>query len=634
MLALLAYLLFGLCVAWRALPSQRGVVKCWLGLVFGCVALMWLPCLPAFFVGFTMTAQRIALGLCFAGTAAAVLIHPWKKSPQQDIKRRFSPPGSQDLAGLLLSLFATVFCVYLLHTHIILPHEDGSLWVGQSTYGDLTLHLSFIESFYQQGQFPPEYSIFPGQKLDYPFLADAASGTLRFFGLSLRMAVIVPSVVMLFCVFLGFWLLAAHMAKKTAPTLAAWLLFVCNGGFGFILFLTGKYSFSDLLTGFYVTPTNLIGEDIRWVNVVCDMLIPQRTTMAGWCVGIPALYLLITALEKTVDGQGGRREFLVLAVLAGFMPMIHTHTFLSLGMLSAGWFFAFLPKVRRQGRLRALIENYILYGLVCMLLALPQLMEWAFDAAGSGRYLWFNPGWEHGHTNWLLFWLLNGGIVFVLMIPMMLFLRGDRARLFWGAAPLFIVANLIAFQPNPYDNNKLMYIWYMLTDILVCVWFWEQLERLRPRALAPAAAVAVVILGTLSGLLTMLREAVGEYQLLDANQAAAAQFIVDDTDPHGLFLTGTNHNNPVSILTGRDILCGSDTFLYYHGIDYLDRQSHVAEMYAGGQAFEQYAAQYGVDYVFIGSAERNDYQVDMDYFRENYPCIYDQNGITIFQITQ
>ncbi len=632
---LLVYLLFGQCLAAVSLPSCRGMVRCWLGLVFGCVALMWLPCLPAFFVGFTLTAQLIALGAAFLGTAALVLcLFRSRKEPAaaKPAPRRLS---AQDMTGLVLSLLATAFCGYLLHTHVLLPGEDGSVWVGQSTYGDLTLHLSFIESFYQQGQFPPEYSIFPGQKLDYPFLADAASGTLRFFGLSLRMAVIVPSLVMLFGVFLGFWLLADRLTKKPAPTLAAWLLFVFNGGFGFVLFLTGKYSFSDLLTGFYITPTNLVEEDIRWVNVVCDMLIPQRTTMAGWCVGIAALYLLVTALRKTVEQGEGRREFAVLAVLAGTMPMIHTHTFLALGMLSGGWFFAFLPKARRQGHLRPLIENYVLYGAVCMALALPQLFEWAFDAAGSGRYLWLNPGWEHGQTNWLWFWLVNGGVVFLLTAPMMVLLRGDRARLFWGAAALFLVANIVSFQPNPYDNNKLLYIWYMVTDILVCSWLWQLLEKVRPHALAGALAAAVVVLGTLSGAMTMLREAVSEYQLLSGPQVRAAAFITDNTDPHGLFLTAANyHTNPVSILTGRDILCGSDTFLYYHGIDYAERQSHVAAMYAGGEDFERWAEQYGVDYVYIGDGERDLYTVDTAYFQQNYPLVYDQDGILIFQITK
>lgn len=631
MLALLIYMLFGLTLAWRVLPSLRGAVKCWLGLVFGCVALMWLPCLAAFFVGFTKTAQYIALGAALAAGACLALAGPGR--PQWR-KLAAARPGTPDVTGLLLSLFATAFCAYLLHTHVLLPHDDGSLWVGQSTYGDLAMHLGFVESLYQQGKFPPEYSIYPGQLLDYPFLVDAASASLRFFGLGLRMSVILPSIVMLFMVFFGFWLLADSLTEKLAPTLTAWLLFVCNGGFGFTKFFSGEHSFSQLMTGFYITPTNLADEDVRWVNVICDMLIPQRTTMAGWCVVLACIFLLILALKKTVTEGSGKREFLVLAALAGTMPMIHTHSFLALGLLSGGWFFAFLDKARKNGQLRTLVLNYVLYGVVCMALALPQLLVWTFQAASTGNLLWFNPGWVHGNMNWLWFWIYNCGVVFCVALVMMFFLRGDNARLFWGAAVVFAVGNLVAFQPNPYDDNKLLYIWYMVVDILACGWLWEQLARIRIRPLARTAAALTVALGVLSGTMTMLREAVSEYQLFSREQADAAEFICENTPADSLFLTSTAHTNPVAVLSGRNILCGAGMYLYYHGVDYQQREAQVAQMYQDSRTFELLAEEYGVDYVYISGSETGSYAVDYDYFAENYPLIYDQGGISIFQIRQ
>ncbi len=629
MLALLVYMLFGLALAWRVLPSLRGAVKCWLGLVFGCVALMWLPCLPAFFVGFTATAQYIALGAALLGTVCLALIGPGRPAWKTLAAAR---PGTRDMTGALLSLAATIFCAYLLHTHVLLPHDDGSLWVGQSTYGDLAMHLGFVESLFRQGKFPPEYSIYPGQLLDYPFLVDAASASLRFFGLSLRMSVIAPSVVMLFCVFYGFWLLADVLTDKLVPTLTAWLLFVFNGGFGFVKFFNGEHTFSELMTGFYVTPTNLADEDVRWVNVICDMLIPQRTTMAGWCVVLACIFLLILGLKKALEDGSGKREFLVLAVTAGTMPMIHTHSFLALGLLSGGWFFAFLGKARKNGRLKTLVRRYVLYGAVCMVLALPQLLVWTFQAAGTGNLLWLNPGWVHGDMNWLWFWIYNCGVVFCVTLVMMFFLRGDKARLFWGAAVIFAVANLVAFQPNPYDDNKLLYIWYMLADILACGWLWEQLTKVKPRVLAASAAALVTVLGTLSGTMSMAREAVSEYQLFSREQADAAAFIDEHTAPDSLFLTSTAHTNPVAVLSGRNILCGAGMYLYYHGVNYQQREAQLGLMYAGGEDFERLAQEYGVDYVFISGSETSSYAVNTDYFAANYPLIYDQDGIRIFQI--
>lgn len=639
MLALIVYLMLGLALARRLLPSYRTPVKCWLGLVFGCVLLMWLPCLAAFFWGFTATAQDNALGLAAAallalGVECVVKRRSGLRQPRGR-KLRLPALSRSDLAGLLASFFATLFCAYLLHTHVLRAGEDGGLWVGQSTYGDLAMHLGFIESLYRQGTFPPEYSIYPGQPLNYPFLVDAASASLRFFGLSLRMAVIAPSVVMLFCVFWGFWLLADKLTGKVGPTLMSWLLFVGNGGFGFIYF-AGRYRFSEIFTGFYTTPTNLTGEDIRWVNVICDMLIPQRTTMAGWCVVLPAIFLLITVLEKTLDGRGGRRETVVLAALAGAMPMIHTHSFLALGILSAAWFFCALPKAKKEGRVRALVWNYVLYGAICLGLAAPQFFKWTMSSVRTGHLLQWNLGWIAGANgalnNWLLFFIMNVGVVFIAMWPVAFTLRGEKLGIFLGAFAIFVLANVVAFQPNLYDNNKLLYIWYMLTDILVCDALWSIPETAPSRALRSAVAAAIVFLGTFSGVLSLLREAVSEYRLLSAEQVEAAGFIVEATEPDSLFLTATAHTNPVSVLGGRNIVCGSSLYLYFHGVDYQEREARLPALFAGGEAFETAAAELGIDYVYLGGSEYSMYDVDTDYFLENYPVVYDAGGITIFQI--
>ncbi|MGM9614021.1 MAG: hypothetical protein ACI3W7_00650 [Oscillospiraceae bacterium] len=634
MIALIVYMALGLALSGRLLPGYRGAVKCWLGLVFGCVALMWLPCLFAFVWGFTRTAQTAAFALAVVGILA--LAAEWIIQKRRAVLSwRPEPLNRSDMIGLFLSLFATVLCAWLLHTHVLRPGEDGGLWVGQSTYGDLGMHLGFVESLYQQGFWPPEYSIYPGQTLNYPFLVDAASASLRFFGLSLRMSVILPSLVMLFCVFFGFWLLADKLTKRVGPSLMAWLLFTCNGGFGFVYFF-GKYRFSEIFTGFYTTPTNLVDEDIRWVNVICDMLIPQRTTMAGWCVVIAAIFLLITAIEKTLANGGGRREILILAVVGGAMPMIHTHSFLALGILSAVWFFCALPRARKTGRMKALFWNYVLYGAICLALAAPQFFKWTMNSVQTGNMLQWNLGWIAGANgalnNWLVFFIMNVGILFLAMWPAALAMRGEKRGLFLGALAIFVLSNVVAFQPNLYDNNKLLYIWFMITDILVCDVIWDVLETAPRRGMRAAIAGVIVFLGTFSGILSLMRETVSEYRLLSEEQVAAADYILAETEPDSLFLTATSHTNPVSVLTGRNIVCGSSLYLYFHGVNYQEREAALPAMFAGGEEFERCAAELGIDYVYLGENEYANYNVNYDYFHENYPLVYDSGGISIFRI--
>ena len=586
MAVFLLYLCFGLLLARLMLPDQRLAIRCWLGLVFGCVLLCWLPCLFAFFLDFTAPAQYAALALVTGGSLfllSKAFVSRERLLPALERTEQ----AWRDRTGLLLSLLLTVFCGYLLHTHVLKPGEDGGLWVGQSTYGDLAMHLGFIESLFQQGRFPPEYSIYPGQQLNYPFLIDAASAGLRFFGLSLRASVILPSLLMFFLVFWGFWLLADKLCGRLAPCVMSWLLFVFNGGFGFYLFL-GKYPFASIFTGYYTTPTNFMSEDIRWVNIICDMLIPQRTTMAGWCVLLAAIYLLICAVEQTLEGKG-LRTMLLLAVLASSMPMIHTHSFLALGILSAVWFFTALPRASREHRVSLLIRRYVYYGMICLVFAAPQIVYWTMDSVSTGNLLRWNLGWVYGANghlkSWFVFFAVNCGVVFLAMWPAIFFIRGQHRRVMLGALAIFVLSNLVAFQPNLYDNNKLLYVWFMLTDILVCHWLYELLLRMQRRRLAAALTAAFLFFGSISGILSLARESLSSYRLFSKEQLAAAEFITSQTEADSTFLTASAHTNVVAVLTGRNIVCGPGLYLYFHGVSYQQREAQARRMFEGGDEF-------------------------------------------------
>jgi hypothetical protein len=85
-----------------------------------------------------------------------------------------------------------VLWCYLLYTHILLPTDGNGLYTGQCTYGDMCMHLGFISSIANQSVFPPDYSIFPGTLLAYPFLNATISSSIYLFGASLRWAYILP----------------------------------------------------------------------------------------------------------------------------------------------------------------------------------------------------------------------------------------------------------------------------------------------------------------------------------------------------------------------------------------------------------------------------------------------------------
>ena len=112
------------------------------------------------------------------------------------------------------------------------------------------------------------------------------------------------------------------------------------------------------------TPTNYTAENIRWVNVIADMMLPQRATLFGWTLLFPALYLLTRAVF-----HHRRRYYLYAGLMAGAMPMIHTHSFLALGLVCGAWLTARLFRDSGLSSLAVRIGKLLIpLGLIAMVI--------------------------------------------------------------------------------------------------------------------------------------------------------------------------------------------------------------------------------------------------------------------------
>ena len=618
----------GVATANRLARRYGLATRLWLGLTLGLGMLMWFPSLFAFALRFSMAAHWCALGA--AGVCAALSIFlPGKKDAPG---RAASEPPAKLVLAVVIPL--TALMAWMQYTHNILPSASGAILTGQSTYGDLNLHLG-IATGLKDAAYPPEYTILPGTLLGYPFLVDAMSGSLHMLGAPLRWAFTVPGVLMSALVFWGFVMLAWEMTKSARSTALASALMFLNGGLGFIYVIDGAMGnparFLEVFTGFYKAPANLVDENIRWVNVMVDMMLPQRTLLAGWLVVIPALWLLARCFK-----EGDRHLFVMLGVWAGFMPMIHTHSFMALGLASAGVMASALAR-SQGGRRKETLIHFLIYGGLAVGLALPQLLTWTFPQTVKGGSLAIRPNWVNWNGRGLIdeyfwFWLKNIGPVYLFLLPGAL-ASGRRGKaLALGALMIWAVAELIQFQPNPYDNNKLFYVAFMLLLPLAAKYLVELYDRMKGLPARSLLAGVFLLVCLLSGGLSLARECVSEYELYGARETEAAAFIGDNAPQDAVVLTGTQHNNPISSLTGRKIVCGTGSFLYYHGLNYARQQKDVQRMYEDPAGNENLFEEYGVDYIYVSSNERANYSVDLETLRERYPVAFD-NGVCVFAVS-
>ena len=145
----LAFQILGILLALYLFQKEKTGTTLLFGSVFGSFALHWLPTIYAFFFQFSVKAHLFAF-ITFVAIVWAVLAFGKEHTL---FKGRFKKPDIVALFRenpalfLLLPLFIYT-CYVLLHATI--PYINGSLHSGQSTYGDMNMHLGFITSIAKQ----------------------------------------------------------------------------------------------------------------------------------------------------------------------------------------------------------------------------------------------------------------------------------------------------------------------------------------------------------------------------------------------------------------------------------------------------------------------------------------------------
>lgn len=629
---LLLFLLSGMVIVRLLLPDLRPHVRVWLGLSLGLLLMMQLPALCARLFSFTILAHVAALGVLIALVAICYALRS---------RRNLAPMRQGDrellavMAAVVLPLTALSAC--LQYTHMIMPAADGSYWCGQSTYGDLCMHLAFVTSM-KDAAFPPSYTLLAGTPLSYPYLVDSLSTSFYLLGMDLNLSLVVPGTLLMALTYAGYMLLAQEVLgnRRKAVAVAA-LLFFLNGGLGFLydFDMMGRDGFEkirEIFTGYYKTPANQPDFNLRFSNVIADLMIPQRALMGGWAMVLPALYLLIRSTR-----EHSMRKTVMLALWASALPLVHTHTFLALALFSGGYILGRI--FMEPGDARGILQRALVYLTIVLVLALPQVLSGAVRQTVEGGVLRFQFNWVNNSggngmiDGYFFFWVKNVGLPFILIVCACLNARRrGYLDIALGMAGIFVVAETILFQRNEYDNNKLFYIWYMFGAMLAADYgsiLMQRLSGLRGRALL----CALFLVGsTLSGALSIARETVSGYQLFGKNAVEAGKWIEENTEKSSVFLTGQQHINPVCSLAGRQIICGSDLYVFFHGLNYQKQAEDCRRFYEDPAGNAEVLNTYDVDYIYVSDYERSSFDVDLTALDEAYELVYENPDVRVYVV--
>ncbi|MDZ7269158.1 MAG: hypothetical protein ONB48_17600 [candidate division KSB1 bacterium] len=630
MAVLIVPLVLGLALSLRLRGAFFLGERLLLAMVFGLVAFTKATFLVALVLG---VRSAVVLGVQTVMLLTAVLLLAHRRKPATG-RKRIAPalPAKRlskvDRVGL--AVFAGSLILFWILAARLILWQNGGLATGYlDAWGDLPLHLSMITVFLNAGPLPLRSSILAGEPLTYPFLADFFSAALMRLGMPLEQAVELPaawlnSVMLTLLYYLGYRL----VRHRGAAALAVGLLLLA-GGLGFLWFLSDLFyapkpiwEFLQHLPRRY---TNISALNIHWVNPVLAHLLPQRSFLFGFPMGLAVILLWWQA--------AGRRPQMAMAagVLTGLLPLFHTHTFLTAMLLAA--MFAGLAVLQRRWQH---VKYWLQFTATALLIAAPALW-FLLSSQVSRQIIRWHPGWMAEGENWLWFWLKNTSVFIPVLLAALLAARGLRVRrralaFYLPFGLLFMVGNLFLFSVFAYDTNKVLIFWFLLSlplvaRVLMALWqaksWWLHGFVFRTLLLAL----------TLSGALNLAHEFQNNGWLeLSAEEVQLAQQLRLRTKPEAVFLTAPIHNHLLT-LAGRAVVLGYPGHVMSHGLPVSAAQQKVAALYRGDSTAESTLLSAGVDYIVCGPNEHHRYGEVCKRLDRRFPLVAQTENYRVYQVT-
>lgn len=470
--------------------------------------------------------------------------------------------------NIVLLLTATTFiCItsFVWLTQALAISPDGYKTGGGGLYGDSALHAAYISRL-ATGEFPPQNPLFAGQTLVYPFANDLFSAVLIKLGLNLNLAFSIPQIIL----FVGFISLFIAITKKFTSYLGVtFSLFIMLLGwgigayyflvewrstnFGLLQFLNKDYTNNDLY-------------NLHFHNILTGLILPERSFLPGLFLGL-LIFLNFINYSKIKD----LRLLIINGFILGILPFWHTHTFIFFIITSIIFFAYFIYKSPK------VITHFLTLLAITALTSFPFFLL-LLSNHPLENFLHFSTGWLSQKENIIIFWMKNSFLIIPLAIIGLFKIDKLHRIYFIPAILIFILANIIIFQPWDWDNIKILIWSFLFFSILA----GKLLSELFLNGKLVKLLISLIILtSTLSGLLSLAFQLKYRFTIYDLADIELSSWLKKNTNVDDIFLIDPIPNHPSTGLAGRLAYVGYPGHLWVHGIDYSKREKINNQIYAG-----------------------------------------------------
>lgn len=480
----------------------------------------------------------------------------------------------------------------------------------------------------------------------------------------------------------------ATTRRGRGAELAAFLavfLWMLSGGVGGWTMLRDKPFNWDTIMGEDWIQKCSDGTEIYWFAAISHVLLPQRSATYAYPLNIVLFSLFhamiyehnptpapITDQDISASAQKKKKKktkqtqtqpilpggFLFCGIVMGLLPLVHVHSYVTVGIIAI---CLALFNLRRslslfptgKSRKEGLFTKWLAYGLPGLLLALPQIMLYnnrleGGDADGNSFVkllpIWRNQPWARywqldpllADLNAIPMWFNSLGFMIPLALLSYFFLQKKAQRhwclSFWA---IFVITNVVQFQPWDKDNNKIFLIWLVgivggVSGILVR---WWRTRSLVAKAFVPLLLVSLIF----SGALISTRELYLRWQYMDTRDLDFGKWLRTNTDPDAVFVTNQSHIHTVSNMAGKASFYSFEGWIHSHGYPRMwERRADMVSMVSGNAPASVWR-KHGVKYVVFDWTLTHDVPTANRSFFDTHSLVhkvYDDLKYALFDVSR
>lgn len=579
-----------------------------------------------------------------------------------NISRLFRP-------HILILVLIIAFHLFLISKTFTVD-SGGNMHAAFVGFGDIPFHMTQVSKFAYSPSLNFNEPIFDGERLRYSFLINALSGILLHFGGSWPFAMHLPAMSFMALGTVLTFIIYRNFLKSSYGSLIALIIFLLGAGFGanqyFYKYLTTQTSNNDGFVNYLVDnsisttiryDTAYPNQNIDWGAPMSLVFLHQRAFLFGFFI----FSLFWFLLDKWKKNPSDKKLTIMIGVIAVLGPFGHFHSFIVMCVV-----FACIGIHSLIKKDYFLFRHLIVLVIIIFLLTAPQILYLiqgkeplllAQDSLLKFRLGWmtepgigsvnFNPesGFILGRLlPFLNFLLLNFGVVLPIFIvagiTIMWFssirkMFGGILLLFTVGVALFLVVQLIRFQPWDFDNNKiLVYFQFFAAPVMVAFFLWL---RSKAKILGTTIFVVFTTLSIYSGVVDQIPRFMVPFNRLpvifDKDAVATAEFIKSNIPADDKIVTSSTHLNPVSSLAGRPVLVGYPGWLWSRGILYGGRENELKRFFVNPVSNIDIANKYNATYALVDTTATSLWGASLSAFDNNYPLIFKSGSYNLYKLS-